>query len=195
MFLYVHERLEPDCLVAVIKLSRMCGNRDLRAFIKDLLKTDDERITVELVKWLGDGLDRQDIPILARMLFTRSRAVRKELLSVLEKHRPAEMAHLLRDGILDPRFEKQPASVKEGLCIALGKIERDRAVEFFSDILGKAGLFGKYRKKSATVQAAAMGLAACNTDDAVRVLKKYARGLNAERASACRHALEKRNEL
>ncbi len=187
-FVTSDEMMSAERALSTVLLLRALKSDGGKSGRKRLLVHGNARVRAAVAGWYEDDLPDSDVDALLRALLDRDRDVRKAAASAAAIHRPFRAVAFFRRIFAVELDQMDPTHRKE-VCIACGKICGDRGLELLGPLF-EAEAKAKGRDKSgATLEAAAFGLAALGSVQAIAKLKKGAGGWNRARKAACNAAL------
>lgn len=191
VFDHVHQagRLPVEQLLPVIQLCRIAGGARERALRRSLMDKSSPAVKVALLEWYTDDLPEDELKLVVGCLADRHADVRRATIEALASRSTPAALRMLQHAISGERFEQLTPEIKTAFCVAYGRAGRDRATGLLAEIFQrKVPLFNK-ESASATLEAAAMGLAHTGDPGALRLLRKEAGSLRSVRSAACQKAL------
>lgn len=157
-----------------------------------MLKHGSPAVREATVQWYLLDLPPDEERTVASMVLDRNASVREAAISVLEKFRPASSIRDIQKSLQGDMLEQLDGDRRIDLCIAFGKIGGAVAYTVLSDLLEQKGTM--IGGDAQTTRAAALGLAALGTPQAIAALEKGARTIAGPRRGACQDALDRAEE-
>ena len=174
--------------LATVLLLRALKSEEGKTGRKKLLVHPNPRVRAAAAGWYSDDLPEADVDALLGTLTDRDRDVRRAAIEAAAVHRPFRALAYFRK-VFAVELERMDAEQRREICVACGRVCGDRAMELLGPLF-EAESSGKGRDKSgATLEAAAFGLAALGSVQALAMLKKGMGGWNRARKAACAAAL------
>ncbi len=182
--------LPTDQLEPIVHGLRVADPPQYRPWRSHLVRHSSGRVRAATLRWYEDSLPPEDVRAVTELLLDRASAVRDAASRVLVRHRPAAAVSVLTSTLTNEAFATLDADRKTELCVTFGRLSGPVGLQVLSDLLAtRLGLL-RDNEAIATVTAAARGLAALGTANAVIALEKGARGIGGgARRSACQAAL------
>jgi len=182
------DQMSAERSLANVLLLRALGSERGRAGRKRLLAHPNSRVRAAAAEWYADDLPDGDVDALLRAVLDRDRQVRKAASASAAAHRPFRAVAFFRK-VFAVELDKLDPDHRKEVCVACGSICGDRGMELLGPLF-EAEASGKGRDKSgATLEAAAFGLAALGSVQALTMLRKGTTGWNRARKAACNAAL------
>lgn len=183
------ERQPQARVVALIGLLRGLESDAGRNRRLALMKHPSRDVRIAVLGWYVDDLPKDEVDALLPSLADRHAGVRRAARAVVVRHRATKAYTWLRLAVTGDVFPAWDADRKRDVCISLGAVGGDLAVDVLRELLGrKTSMFGQ-KDEGADLVAAALGLAATGTLEARMALKKGASALNRQKRAACQQAL------
>ena len=142
-----------------------------------------------VLRWYLEDLPEEAAGPVLELVPDRHAGVRRMARMVIARHRPATAYTWLRMVVTGKAFAGWDADRKKDVCIALGEVGGDLAVDVLREMFQrKTSMFGQ-KTEAADLQASAFGLAATGTVAAKALLKKGSSSLNGQRRAASTAAM------
>lgn len=182
-------QLPAEQLVPIVDALRIADIERHRSVRPMLLRSTSGRVRASVLDWYGAALPAEEVRNVAAMLLDRVPAVRDSAARTLVRHRPAEAVRLLTKTLRSDAFAELDADRKAEMCTTFGRLAGPTGLPLLNELLNTKLGFLRDDEANATVSAAALGLAAMGSPNAVMALEKGARGFNGVRKNACQAAL------
>lgn len=182
-------RLPTDRILPLVEGLRIADQPEFAAARPELLRHPSSAVRESVLEWYVRALPDAEVQIVAASLVDRSHSVRDAATRVLMTHRPPEAVRMVTRTLRSDAFKELDEPIKTDLCVAFGQIAGPSGTTLLTELLNERTGLLRDADAVATVNAAAMGLAAMGTPNAIRVLEKGARALGGARRSACQLAL------
>ncbi|MCP4869779.1 MAG: hypothetical protein GY898_13790 [Proteobacteria bacterium] len=183
----------PERVVPTIALARSLGRERAASSRYKLLRHPSRLVREEVLRWYQDNLPAAELQYVLPLLVDKDAAVRRALADALLAQKPYEAVKYLRKAVGGATFSSLDANIKRDLCITLGLVAGDGAVEVLAQRLESKGvkMMGTAPEVLADVEAAARGLAAAGTVQAKQTLKRGTSGLFGPKKKICTDALQR----
>jgi hypothetical protein len=183
------DRQPQQRIVAVISMLRGLQSEAGRARRTRLMEHPSREVRMAVLGWYMDDLPEREAGALLPSLVDRHPGVRRAARDMFVRHRHPRAYTFLRMQVDGEGFGSMDPDFKRDLCVALGAIGGDMAMESLVRIFErKVPVFGG-KDTNADVVAASMGIAAVGSLTAKLALEKGASSLNRARRAACQEAL------
>lgn len=173
-------------LAAALREADVPATRPVR---KEFLRHVSAVVRETSLAWYLTDLPDADVPLVSACLVDRASSVRAAASRVLAARRPPQALVLVERTLRSEGFATLDEDRKTDLCRAFGRLAGPAGLPLLSELLQtRIGLFGD-EDAAATVTAAAHGIAAIGTPNALALLERTARSLSGPRRAACNEAL------
>ncbi|MCB9508129.1 MAG: hypothetical protein H6698_02875 [Myxococcales bacterium] len=183
------DRIPADQLVPIVNMVRIGADEVFEPFRAKLLRHTAAPVREAVLDWYRTSLPEADAKLVAAMLVDPAPPVREAALRALAAHRPPEAVRLLHRTLEGEAFAQLDPDRKTDLCTAYGRLAGPTGLTVLTQLLNSRTGLLRNDAALATVSAAAMGLAAMGTANALLTLEKAAKGLPGAKKSAAQIAI------
>ncbi len=183
------DRVPVGYVTPAIHLLRFRPVDEVAPYRLGLLRHPASQVREAALSLFENDLPRDAVDTVTNLVFDRVRGVRRGAARVLNKHRPPEAVALLRRRLKDERFHAAERPVKIDACETYARIGAMGAIQVLENLLNSRPGLIKDDQIVATIEAAAMGMAASGNPTAIKILERGARAWSAARRAACEEAL------
>lgn len=181
---------QPGAIVTVLTAAQRTGIQLSSVLRSRLLRHRASLVKSAIVPFFRQDLPPEDVSEMLLLVSDRVPGVRKAAIDMLARHRPPRAWSHLAAQLRAPTFADLAPAVKTDLCIAAARVGGPSSLELLEELLDTRFGFRVDPRDVATVEAAARGLAALRTPNAMSLLERGAAGWSGPRRTACQNALQ-----
>jgi hypothetical protein len=168
----------------------MCNTELPAATRTILLRNRATLVRAAALPFFRNELPEADVPGVVSLLTDRVATVRKAAADVLVRHRGRPARTALADLVDASEFADMPPPIKTDVCVTIARVGGPQVFDQLVALFNlRTGLKAEPRDV-ATLEAAARGLAALRTTQAMELLEKAARGWPGPKRAAAAAALQ-----
>lgn len=180
----------PAIIVTVLNAAVMCNTELPAATRTILLRNRATLVRAAALPFFRNELPEADVPVVVSLLTDRVATVRKAAADVLVRHRGRPARTALADLLDASEFADMPPPIKTDVCVTIARVGGPQVFDQLVALFNlRTGLKAEPRDV-ATLEAAARGLAALRTTQAMELLEKAARGWPGPKRAAAAAALQ-----